>query len=382
MEGTWSETDLVMPIIGFSIKATAAYVRDWFPVETTVISGELLRMARSNRLKFYLRINGRRLDEIPEQTPTTTIDELLMNGADLTLENLAPSILASYHYYVLTRQIYNSKEYLYSRERINDLLFPLLFDDAEVESEKKIESYILRGDLHLYEGRFNDAIWNYKMAVHYDPTRSEAYTNWAIALENMNDHSGAVEKYRRAIRVDRMDPRAYTIWGDALSRAKKFDCAIENYRHARNLEPDYPEVHMSLGRMMLRMKTYDAAIDRFRKTLQIDPNFAPAYTGWGTALTLKREMNAAISKYRKAIRLKPNELGAYRGLIYVIRRSGSKVELAEREIEQIVEDYDNLVASEGGRLKGRRVVAPTYDSALFQDCSPSQILTLPSPWFP
>ena len=376
MQGTWSKADLVFPMIGLSINATAAYFRDWLPVKKTVVTGEFVRHTKTAAPTLYLRINGKLVGEIPKQNDQTEIGDMIMKGAELVLAEIEPYVLASYHYNSLEQQLFNSSIYKHHRKQLVDLISHAL-EKKDLEENTRIDLLLLRGELFLYEWNYDGAIEQYRKVVVYDPKRPIAYTNWAIALENKEQYNDAVNKHRKAIELDPANSRSYAALGDLLNRVRDFDCAVANFERAAALDLRDPDVYENWGRMMIDLEKYESAIEKFRQAIHLDSRHAAAYTGWGMALTLKNNPDAGIEMFLKSIEIEPNNLRAYEGLKRALRGATSNPVTHTTMLH-----YYKIKISERFRKKDLRLSSQNYDDDVFNDCFPTEIDSVPVPRYP
>ena len=148
-----SKLDFVLPAMGVSIKSLAAYLHSLFCSPTTV-SGELLHAGAGKGISLRLRVDGRKLPDVPRKTNEAEIDELLQDGAYELIKKIEPRILASYHF--LTGKRYQMKR----------------------ESEKAIEEF--------------------RKAVQHDDEFGLAYYSWSLVLASQGEDNEALEKYSKA----------------------------------------------------------------------------------------------------------------------------------------------------------------------------------------
>ena len=381
LRGSWSEDDLIVPIIGVSIKSTAEYLLDWLPLGKTVISGEILLSENKDKFSLVLRINGKTLEKCGEtrEYEHKKIDEMMMDGVRCVFEILAPHELASY-YFVMDRSRPGHKvldEYNESREKITDLLFVAMHWDLPLDVDAKTDAHILYGDLYYREKHYDDAIRHYKEAIKNNPDKSEAYSHWALTLEHMGKFQQALEKHRKAIDVDPDDHNAYTEFANALLRARVFDCTSEYYERAITLDPNYSRVYVGKGRLMLLMKEYEEAIENYKKATLINPKSVSAYAGWGAVLVAQEKFESAIAKFKKAIEIDPTNLRPYFGLFYAFDRAGMDDEKSE-----IYKNILRLQLEDRDRTRSPDTLRPNYKLEAFLDCWGSRVEPLPEPWYP
>ena len=382
---SWSESDLTVPVTGFSIKSIAEYLMDWLPLEIIVISGEILLSENNDKFSLVLRIN----DKIPEKCRATkeykNFDEMMMDSAHCVLEILIPHELASYYFdmNILRRTYaYDSDEYKKQREKITDLLFIAMNWSLSSDVGVKADAHIIYGDLYFYENRYEDAIRHYKESIKAKPDQSIAYSNWALTLERMGRFQQALEKHRKAIDVDPEAHSAYTFFGDALLRAQEYDCASAYYETAITLNPNYSHVYVSKGGLMLRIKEYEEAIENYRKAILIDPESAWAYTGWGVVLVKQKKPESAVAKFNKAIEIAPANLRPYMGLLSIYDHPEMDDEkyndLKHNTYKKVIE----LQLTNPNRVEHLSPPRSSYKLEAFLDCFGSRVEPLPKPWNP
>ena len=148
-----SKLDFDLPAMGVSIKSIAAYLNSLFCSPTTV-SGELLHAESGKGISLRLRVDGKKLPDVPRKVNKAEIDELLQGGAYELIKKIEPRILASYHFF-------KGKQYQVIRE-----------------SEKAIEEF--------------------KKAVQHDDEFALAYYSWSLVLAILSRDKEAFEKYKKA----------------------------------------------------------------------------------------------------------------------------------------------------------------------------------------
>lgn len=385
LRGSWSEIDLIVPIVGFSIKSMAAYLLDWLPLEKIEISGEILLSEKNDKFNLVLRINDKTLEKCGAMREYNSIDEMMMDGAYCVFEILTPHELASYYFDDILRQYtHDSDEYRKSRKRIIDLLsiamnWSLASDvDIKIDTvDVKAEAHIIYGDLYYKETRYEDAILHYKEAIKNNPDKSLAYSSWALALERMDKFQQALEKHQKAIDIDPDDHRTYAAFGDALQRARMFYCASAYYEKAITLNPNSSRAYVGKGRLMLRMKEYEEAVENYKKAILIDPDSVSAYVGWGVVLVEQEKFESAVAKFKKAIEIAPVNLRPYMGLFYIYNRTGM-----DDEKDEIHKQILELQLANRNIVEYINTMRPSYKIGMFFDCLSSRVDSLPKPWNP
>ena len=152
-------------------------------------------------------------------------------------------------------------------------------------------------------GRSDEAIAEYREALRLDPAYSPAHNNLGIALAAKGDYAGAATAYREAIRLDPANVNARHNLGIALAAQGKLDEAIEAYRGAIARAPDFAPAHNGLGVALASQGRLDEAIAEYRRVIQLQPRFAAAHNNLGLALERRGLREDAIRSYRESIRL-------------------------------------------------------------------------------
>ena len=338
---TWIQPDLVVPVLGLSLKQTVAYVSDLFALEKTVVSGEIMQRNEDENPLYnvILRINGQPEVELRNADLLKDMKTNMRKGAEKILERIGPYELASYYYDSMTNSLYGTSDYLKYRRNVVALLEGITQRNRTRDGAAIGDGYLLYGDLFMYEGDFDMAILKYKTASDYEDTIGKAYINWAVALEKKKQYVEAGQMYLRAIEEERDSARGHVIWANALVRAEEYSCAEEHYRHARAIDDSNLDVYVGLGRMHFKMNKVDKAIEYFEKAMMMRADFAPLYGDIGLALLSIGRSDEAMEHLERSIELKPNQLRAHEELLKLYKMKEMKDKARNmfrrsREIEQ------------------------------------------------
>ncbi len=66
-----------------------------------------------------------------------------------------------------------------------------------------VEQYKEMGDTFREQGRYDDALRAYDMALQLNPNDAVAHNNAGLALAKLNKYGDALQAYDRALRIDR-----------------------------------------------------------------------------------------------------------------------------------------------------------------------------------
>ena len=125
------------------------------------------------------------------------------------------------------------------------------------------------------QGRFNEAISEFRKALEYDPEYMDARNNLAIVLKAQGKYDEAYKHYLYILQFKPVEARTYNNLGSLLLDQGKIDEAIVQYHNALDIEPDYAKVHYGLGKALQLKGRTNVAITHFRKAIQLKPYWSP-----------------------------------------------------------------------------------------------------------
>lgn len=183
------------------------------------------------------------------------------------------------------------------------------------------------------QGQLEEAIKEYRKAIHLDPDYGEAHYQLGVLLEKRGEVAEAEEEFRLAIRL-KPDFVHYN-YGLTLMDQERYTGAEQEFREAIRARPDNFEAHFYLGRMLNVQGKYSLAEKELREAIILNPDYAEAHVGLGVALGEKGETKEAIKEYREAIRLNPDNTVAHYNL-GVERKKEGEFDEAESEFRESI----------------------------------------------
>ncbi len=170
------------------------------------------------------------------------------------------------------------------------------------------------GLTYVHAGRFEQAIEEFREALHHDPGRRDASYNLATTLIQTGRQSEAERVLRDALNRYPDDAEAHYAMGSALVSMGNLEEAVQELTHAVSLRPNYFEAHQRLGVALYRQDRLGEAEASFRRALEIHPRFAAAYNNLGIVLARKGNLEAAREMFEETLRLDPAHEGAAENL--------------------------------------------------------------------
>ena len=172
------------------------------------------------------------------------------------------------------------------------------------------------------KGEIDEAMSQYREAIHLKPDYAEAQYNLGNAFIKKGQMDNAISRYQEAIRLKPDYAEAHFTLGVVLAKNGQIDAALRQYQEAIRLKPDDAEAHYNLGVAFGRKGQTDEAILQFRETVHLAPDDANAHYNLGIALGRKGQTDEAILQFQEVIRLKPDDADARDNLRNALLKRG------------------------------------------------------------
>jgi tetratricopeptide (TPR) repeat protein len=178
------------------------------------------------------------------------------------------------------------------------------------------------GNILQAQGRLDDAVASYRLAVLLQPEFPAAFNNLGNALRQLGRLGEAASCYREALRLRPDHPETYSNLGACLTEQGLLDEAVACYREALRLRPDYPEAANNLGGALRAQRRIEEAADSYRQALRLRPELAEAHCNLGIVLAEQKKLDEAEACQREALRLRPDYRDAHYNLGTVLASKG------------------------------------------------------------
>jgi protein O-mannosyl-transferase len=122
------------------------------------------------------------------------------------------------------------------------------------------------------QGRYTEAIAEYREALRIDPKNAEAHSDLANLLDTAGKTNAALAEYQEAIRLDPKAVIAHDNFGTFFFELGRLDDAMQQYAEAARLDPKDAHPHYLMGKLLLREGRDSEAIPQFRQAAQFAPN--------------------------------------------------------------------------------------------------------------
>jgi protein O-mannosyl-transferase len=143
------------------------------------------------------------------------------------------------------------------------------------------------GDALRVEGRYEEALVEYRQAIAIEPRYVAALVNLGADLGLLGRPLEALSPLSSAIRLKGDDVDARNAFGLALAMQGRLKEAEEQFEVAIRLKPDSVLAHTMLGNTFGNLGRMDDAIAQFQEALRLQPNSAEARVNLQKALAMR-----------------------------------------------------------------------------------------------
>lgn len=166
-----------------------------------------------------------------------------------------------------------------------------------------IEAYLMRGNLHLQEGRLDKATADAEMVLSLDDENGRAYALIGDVLVAQEEWWGATEAYTEAINAGYADAEVYAGRGYAWHQLLYSPYAARDYEMAIELGKTDPDLIFRLGFALLDVGRFEDALTALVGAMNAGIDTPEAYAALALALDANFERDEADVAYERAIEL-------------------------------------------------------------------------------
>lgn len=185
----------------------------------------------------------------------------------------------------------------------------------EKPTSEDIDKYITLGDNYFKEGKFDEAITEYKKALEIKPRDDilnklgQAHQQKRLAGKS-EEQSAKIDTFTSKKTLDEMpglererDLSIEELYDRGISYYDKgmIDKAIEEFKEVLELDPDDIETHYHLGNAYADKEMFDEAISIYKKVIEKNLEFIDAYLSLSTLYLDMDMVDEAISLCNQAI---------------------------------------------------------------------------------
>jgi len=137
------------------------------------------------------------------------------------------------------------------------------------------------------------------------PDAAKPHFDYGSALQKEGKLDEAIEQYKLALQFDPRYAAAHMDIGGALSGQAKFDAAVPHMETALRLQPNNGDFHLMYANLLQRIGRNDDAASHFEAGIRLKPNSADAHYSYAAFLSGVGKIDEYVSELRTVLRLKP-----------------------------------------------------------------------------
>ncbi|MEK0191436.1 tetratricopeptide repeat protein [Microcoleus anatoxicus] len=212
-----------------------------------------------------------------------------------------------------------------------------------------------KGNQFLQEGKLEDAIAAYRLAIELNPDYSWSHHNLGEALAKLGQLEEAIAAFRRAIELKPDFSWSYHHLGDALAQQEQWEESVIAFGKAIELNPQHFGTYVGLGNCLAKMVQLDEAIAAYRRASELEPEADWIQYRLGELLQQRTQLDleGAIATeaslcYYKAFELNPNniQVNQKRPRIYDCFAFFNELDVLRIRIEELKDVVDKFILVE------------------------------------
>jgi tetratricopeptide (TPR) repeat protein len=171
-----------------------------------------------------------------------------------------------------------------------------------VTSGRSPVAYYHRGNAFGEQGRYDQSIEDYSMAIALKPDYFEVYHNRGAAYHKKGQYDLAIADYTRALAL-KPNSKTYNNRGDTFISKGLLDQAMEDFNTSIALNPDFDEAYSNRGVVYYLGSDYDHALRDFSRAIALNHNNATAYINRAYVHIKMHREGHAVPDLKKACEL-------------------------------------------------------------------------------
>ncbi|MBI5775724.1 MAG: tetratricopeptide repeat protein [Verrucomicrobia bacterium] len=212
------------------------------------------------------------------------------------------------------------------------------------------------GGVYLHQGKLDEAIHHYSLAVKYWTKYVQAHNNLGAALFKKGRIDEAIVSFQNVVAIKPEDVDAHFNLGICLSQKGRSEEAVKSFSQAVKLKPNYADAQTGLGTALLSLGRAAEAVTPLVEAARLKPN-ATEHMNAANALGRSGMLDQAAEHYRAVLRLRPEMAEARMNLAGLLDTQGKSAEalaIYEEMLRQQPEDLNAMAGLAQALLKLKR----------------------------
>jgi tetratricopeptide (TPR) repeat protein len=204
-----------------------------------------------------------------------------------------------------------------------------LFEHTAAVTHNNYMAVTILGSLLAKEGKFDDAIDRYKIALSWKPDYPEAHFFLANAMDQEGKLDEAISEYQKALGYLPIQEHTHILLGAALAKQRKLENAKSHYLAALKINRESSIAHNNLAKVLQSEGRLDEAMEHYSAALKFDPGLAQAHNNLGVLMLMRGNSVEGARELREALRLNPSDLETEYNLALALNQQQKWSEAAE-----------------------------------------------------
>ena len=226
---------------------------------------------------------------------------------------------------------------------------------ARLTQNQRVDLLIARGDGHIWQDQYNEAVASYRAATEIDKASTEAWNGLGWALWETEGDTSAYDAFEASLAID---VSVQGLAGKAGTARRLGMIGNEDARQmlaaALTIDPDYIWAVREVGWSHLDDGNPAAALKNFTAALDIDPDDVNARYGMGRAFLASGENEAALETFGNVLADAPQDFPTQVYRVIALRKLDRNAQ-ALREADRLIEAYPERAS--GYIEKGHALIA-------------------------
>lgn len=229
-----------------------------------------------------------------------------------------------------------------------------LLKQAEAEARMSLnedsrfpEAHWTLGQVLREQGRYDEAVKQFRDATNADSNYSDGYSGLAQGLLDKNDISGAIQAAKEAIAINTGNSTAHYALGEAYRRQGQTDQALKELNIALYQYRNSAPVHLSMGKTLATQGNTVGAVKEFQESIRIKAENPDAYLGIADIRESRGDIEHSIAELRSGLEMMPNNAALRERVADQLLRV-EKLDDAIKEYQTVMDQApNNAVAAKG-----------------------------------
>jgi tetratricopeptide (TPR) repeat protein len=172
---------------------------------------------------------------------------------------------------------------------------------ATTSEPQTVDEAVTLGQSLLAQGRYDDALGAFSLALSLDGESVSALLGKGDALESLGRPEDALRAYGDAVTCAPTDTQAWATRGRYLGQIGRFDDALNDLNHALHLNPNLLGAWSNKSNMLRHLGRYDEALAAAERAILIDAQSGAVWVAKGNALMRLNRHAEALAAYELAL---------------------------------------------------------------------------------